>query len=114
VVITEPTLSGIHDLKRVLLLTAHFGVRTAVVVNKFDLNGEVFLQMEEFLKSANIPLLGRIHFDTTVNLAIAEGRTVIEYSAGRAAREMTLAAEETIALANHRLDVGASMEFRGN
>jgi len=70
--------------------------------------------MEWFLESAGIPLLGKILFDTTVNRAIGEGRTVIEYSESEVAREMTLAAEETIALANQGLDVKASTESRGD
>jgi MinD superfamily P-loop ATPase len=114
VAVTEPTLSGVHDLERVLELTSHFGVKTGVIINKFDLNGEIVLKMEQFLESAGIPLLGKIRFDTTVNRAIGEGRTVIEYSESEVAREMTLAAEETIALANQGLDVKASTESRGD
>ena len=114
VAVTEPTLSGIHDLERVLELTSHFGVKTGVIINKFDLNSEIVLKMERFLETAGVPLLGKIHFDTTVNRAIAEGRTVIEYSDSKVAREMSLAARETIALAEQRLDIGATTETKGS
>jgi MinD superfamily P-loop ATPase len=114
VAVTEPTLSGIHDLKRVLELTGHFGVRTGVIINKFDLNGEIVGQMERFLESEGLPLLGKIHFDTTVNRAIGEGRTVTEYSDSAAAREFSLAARGVIGLAEQQLEVGATTETRGS
>jgi MinD superfamily P-loop ATPase len=114
VAVTEPTLSGIHDLERVLELTGHFGVKTGVIVNKFDLNGEIVSRMEQFLGSAGVPLLGKIHFDTTVNRAIAEGRTVTEYSDSEVAREFSLAAGATIALAEQRLEIGATTESKGS
>ena len=114
VAVTEPTLSGIHDLERVLELTGHFGVKTGVIINKFDLNSEVVGRMEQLLESAGVPLLGKIHFDTTVNEAIAEGRTVIEHSDGKAAREIRLAARETISLAEQCLGVKATTESKGS
>lgn len=114
VAVTEPTLSGIHDLERVLELARHFGVKTGVIINKFDINVEIVQQMEEFLESAGVPLLGKIHFDTTVNRAIAEGRTVIEYSDSKVAREISLAARETIALAERRLEIGVTTETKGS
>jgi len=114
VAVTEPTLSGIHDLERVLELTGHFGVKTGVIINKFDLNSEIVLKMERFLESAGVPLLGKIHFDTTVNRAIAEGRTVIEYSDSEVAQEISLVARETIALAEQRLETGATAETKGS
>jgi MinD superfamily P-loop ATPase len=114
VVVTEPTLSGIHDLERVLDLTSHFSVNTAVIINKFDLNGEIVLKMDEFLDRADVPVLGRIHFDPTVNRAIAEARTVLEYSNGKVSHEIRHACEETIAMADRRLGTGVSTEYRGS
>jgi len=98
VVVTEPTLSGLHDLERVLGLTRHFGVRTGVVVNKYDLNGEVCLQILEFLRINRVPLLGRIPFDTMVNRAVAAGKTVVEYSDSKVAREIRFASEQMMDL----------------
>jgi MinD superfamily P-loop ATPase len=114
VAVTEPTLSGIHDLERVLELTGHFGVKTGVIINKFDLNGEIVRQMDQLLESAGVPLLGKVHFDMAVNRAIAEGMTLIEYPESKAAREMRLAAEETMALAEQQIAIAATTENRGS
>jgi MinD superfamily P-loop ATPase len=96
VAVTEPTLSGMHDLERVLGLTEHFNTRVGVVVNKYDLNEEIYLEIRELLKLRRIPLLGRIRFDTAVNRAIAAGKTVLEYTNGKVGREFKLVADETM------------------
>ncbi|MFH1314320.1 MAG: ATP-binding protein [Candidatus Eisenbacteria bacterium] len=88
VIVTEPTLSGLHDLKRILGLTKHFELRTAVVINKYDLNSEMCTQIQGFLEEQKIPLAGKIRFDGQVNKAIAAGKTIVEYSDSEAAREI--------------------------
>lgn len=82
VIVTEPTLSGIHDLERVLGLADHFGLRKGVVINKHDLNPDMTAGIEEYLGAHEIPLLGKIPFDRDVSLAIADAQTVIEHSSG--------------------------------
>ena len=87
VVITEPTISGLHDLQRVLSLTDHFGIRSLVCVNKYDLN-EVFTnQTETHCKSVSAEFLGRIPFDTVVTEAMVNGKAVVEYSEDGAVSE---------------------------
>lgn len=76
---TEPGVSAIHDLRRILQTVDHFGVRPAVCVNKSDINGSRTLEIEHFCSSENIPLLGRIPYDSTVTLAMARGRSVTEF-----------------------------------
>ena len=88
VIVTEPTLSGLHDLKRILGLARHFELRTAVVINKHDLNSEMCSQIEGFLEEEGIPLAGRIRFDEEVGTAIAAGKTIVEYSDSEAAGEI--------------------------
>jgi MinD superfamily P-loop ATPase len=88
VIVSEPTLSGIHDLKRTLELTQHFGIKTAVVVNKYDLNTEMCLKIEEYLAEKAIPVLGKIPFSIEVNKSIAAGKTVVEYSDGEVSRQI--------------------------
>jgi MinD superfamily P-loop ATPase len=112
IVVTEPTLSGIHDLERILGLTRHFGIRTGVIVNKCDLNGEVCSQIVEFLRLNGIPLLGKIRFDTSVNRAIAAGEAVVEFSNGRVAREIRLAADRTMTLLKDGSEKGATSKSR--
>jgi MinD superfamily P-loop ATPase len=113
IVVTEPTLSGMHDLKRILKLTKHFGIRTGVVVNKHDLNGEVCLEILEFLRVSDVPLLGKIRFDTTVNRAIAAGTTVVEYSGAKVAREIRLTVEQITLLLKNETEARAATKQEG-
>ncbi len=87
VIVTEPTLSGYADFKRVLKLTEHFGLRPATIINKYDINPEISDQIESFCSQENIKVIGKVPFDDTVKQAINEGIPVSEYagsSAGQA------------------------------
>ena len=80
VVITEPTLSGLHDADRVIGVTRHFGVPVKLVVNKYDLNLEMTGKIEEYCQRNNIPLIGKVRFNKSVVEALVEGKTIMEYS----------------------------------
>jgi MinD superfamily P-loop ATPase len=80
-VVTEPTVSGEHDLERVLSLTRHFNIDTAVCVNKWDLNSEKTEQIEERAKRAGARVAGRIRYDRSVTLAQMQERAVVETNA---------------------------------
>lgn len=80
-VVTEPTLSGEHDLERVLALTRHFGIETAVCVNKWDLNEEMTEQIEGKARQSNARVVGRIRYDQGVTKAQVEAKTVVEADA---------------------------------
>ena len=82
VVVTEPTISGLHDLGRVVKLAEHFGIRSLVCVNKYDLNVEFTDQIEQYCKDVGSTFLGRIPFDTAVTEAMVDGKSIVEYSAG--------------------------------
>jgi MinD superfamily P-loop ATPase len=86
--VTEPTLSGIHDLERVLGVCRHFGVPAVVCINKYDLNEENTRQIESYCKSHRIKVVAKIPFDNAVTEAIVRGLPLVEYSDGRIAREM--------------------------
>jgi len=87
-VVTEPTLSGLHDMKRVVDLAAHFHIPALVCVNKFDLNPELTGQVEDFCRGRKLKLMGRIPYDTVVTKAMVQGKTVVEYSSGLVAKEI--------------------------
>jgi MinD superfamily P-loop ATPase len=87
-VVTEPTLSGIHDMKRVMDLAAHFQVPVFVCINKFDLNDQLTARVEDFCRERDAKVAGRIPYDPVVTKAMVQGRTVVEYSSGRVAREI--------------------------
>lgn len=87
-IVTEPSLSGIHDLERVLGLCRHFGVSALVCINKYDLSAENSHRIEEHCRLLAVDVVGRIPFDPDVNSAIVEGRPVVETSDGAASREI--------------------------
>ena len=87
-VVTEPTMSGRHDLARVCALTKHFDAKTAVCINKCDLNPEVASAIEAEAKADGIPVLGRVRYDSAVTSAQVEGRSVVEADGGAAAEDI--------------------------
>lgn len=62
VAVTEPTPSALFDLKRVLYLADHFGVKHGIIINKFDLAKNFYKKIEKFAKENNIPIIGRIPY----------------------------------------------------
>jgi MinD superfamily P-loop ATPase len=70
-IVTEPTLSGISDMERVLSLTKHFKVKSLVVVNKFDLNADMTKKIEEFCKEMDVEVIGKIPFYEDIPMRIA-------------------------------------------
>jgi len=81
-IVTEPTVSGIHDLGRILEVTKHFKVKAAVCINKFDINEKKTKEIEEFCRREGIPLIGRIPYNPDVTKAMLELKSVIEFPAG--------------------------------
>jgi MinD superfamily P-loop ATPase len=86
--VTEPTLSGIHDLERVLGVCRHFGVPAMVCINKCDLNEENTWQIESNCLSQGVEIAGKIPFDNVVTQSIVQGVPVVEYSDGRVTSEI--------------------------
>ncbi len=80
-VVTEPTVSGEHDLERVLSLTRHFGMPAAVCVNKWDLNPEMTDRIEGNARRAEAWIVGRVRYDRSVTLAQMQGQAVVETDA---------------------------------
>lgn len=79
-IVTEPTVSGKHDMERVCRLTAHFNVPAMVCINKFDLNLDVTRDIENFAEEMGLPCLGRIPFDPIFTKAMVQGQTIFEYN----------------------------------
>src|SRR3989339_665100 len=79
-IVTEPTLSGLHDAKRVIDVARHFNVSVSLVINKYDLNPEMTGQIENYCKEERIPVIGKIAFDKAVVEAMVAGKTIVEYS----------------------------------
>jgi len=91
-IVTEPTVSGKHDMERVAELAAFFKVPAMVCVNKFDLNADASRDIEQFVSGKGLSFLGRIPFDPVFTKAMVQGQTIFEYDshteAGEAVREL--------------------------
>jgi MinD superfamily P-loop ATPase len=87
-VITEPTLSGLHDLERVVRLTDHFGIPAKVVINRYDININMTRRIEQSVRRLGAELLGRVRYDPAVTQAQIEGLSVIEHSSDGAAADI--------------------------
>ncbi|MEM3706121.1 MAG: P-loop NTPase [Candidatus Bathyarchaeia archaeon] len=81
-VVAEPTLSGIHDLKRAIQLLRHFNVKPFVCVNMYDVNIDNADKISRFCQENGIEVVGRIPFNPIVTEAMVNGKTVLEYSSG--------------------------------
>lgn len=78
VVVTEPTISGLHDAKRVVELIHHFGIPIKFIINKYDLNLNMTKQIEEFCCANQIDIIGKIIFDQCVVQSIIDGITLMD------------------------------------
>jgi MinD superfamily P-loop ATPase len=86
--VTEPTLSGEHDLDRVLSLARHFAIPAAVCVNKWDINPEMTERIERRAADTGAAILGRIPYDRSVTDAQVNRTTVVEYDDALAAKHI--------------------------
>jgi len=80
VVITEPSLSGIHDMERVIQMADHFKIKTACCINKFDLNEKNSNHIEKWCQKKSIPFLGKISYDEQVTKSMLQGMPLVEYT----------------------------------
>ena len=84
--VTEPTLSGIHDLERVIGVCRHFGVPALVCINKYDINPENTSEIESYCLSQGVEVASRIPFDNVVTEALIRRLPVVEYGDGEVSR----------------------------
>lgn len=87
-VVTEPTLSGIHDLERVAQLTSNFGIKTLVCVNKSDINPEMTEKIIKDAKEKGLKVVGRVPYDESFTKAQIMKATLIEYTGGDIAEKI--------------------------
>ena len=88
VLVTEATVSGLHDLKRVYELVKTFNIKAVCIINKFDLNAKVTKDIELFLAEENISLVAKLPYDETFTKALSQAQTIIEYGASNLSREL--------------------------
>jgi MinD superfamily P-loop ATPase len=79
-VVTEPTVPAIHDMKRVLSLFQHFSIPVMVAINKADLNPRKSKDIESFCEKKDIPVVGQLPYDPIMYKAVVAGQPIIEYN----------------------------------
>jgi MinD superfamily P-loop ATPase len=86
--VTEPTVSGRHDLERVAQVVQRFGLPYGVCINKADLSLETSADIAAGAVGEAAEFVVTIDYDPSVTHAQVAGTDVIEYG-GRAAAEIT-------------------------
>ncbi len=78
VLVTEPSVSGLHDLKRIYVLIKKFRIKAACIINKYDMNIEKTIEIKSFLKEENIVHLADIPYDINFTKTMIESKTIVE------------------------------------
>ncbi len=86
--VTEPTLSGMHDLERVIGVCRHFGVPPLICINKYDLNEDNTGQIERYCLEKGIEVAARLPYDDIVTESLIRGVPVVEYSRNGVSRQI--------------------------
>ena len=81
-VVTEPTMSGAHDLERVLGVAEHFSIPAVVCINKCDINPDMALSIEQTCRDRGVEVVGKLPYDEVATKAMLEEKSVVEFSSG--------------------------------
>ncbi len=92
--VTEPSLSAFHDMRRLIELIDHFEIRSGICINKYDINPDLSRKIEQFANEHELDVMGRIPFDNDITRAQVEGMNLIEFSDGQAAGQIKMLWEE--------------------
>ncbi len=79
VLVTEPTLSGVHDLRRVMELLETFKIPFGVIINKYDINTEITENILSLIQQKKSTLLGKVAFNENFIHSLRQGKTIVEY-----------------------------------
>ena len=88
-IVTEPSLSGMHDLDRIIGVCNHFGVTAMVCINKYDINEENTAKIDKYCADNNIDVISKIPFDNAAIESLIEQKTLVEHSNGVLAQQVT-------------------------
>lgn len=87
-IVTEPTLSAIHDLERVLGVAQHFHIPAVVCINKSSINTENTSKIEQYCEKKNIRIVGKLPYDTMITQAMIHEQSVIEFPNGKLSNKL--------------------------
>ncbi len=82
VLVTEPSVSGIHDLKRVYELVKKFGIKAGCIINKADINTNKANEIHKFLEDEKIDFIASIPYEENFTKAMTMGKTIVEFDDG--------------------------------
>lgn len=82
-IVVEPSLSSLHDAKRLLQLSRHFSVPAYIIINKWDISPQLTKTMENEFQCMQVEVLGKLPYDAEFTKAMMEAKTVIEYHRNR-------------------------------
>jgi len=88
-IVTEPTMSGLHDAKRIFELTRHFKIPAKLCINKFDINLQITEETLEFCKNNKIEVVGKIPYSKDFINAQIKGQTIVEYTNNETTNHIT-------------------------
>ncbi len=80
VIVTEPSVSGLHDLKRAVEVTQKFNLNPWVLINKFDLNTEMAVVIENYCRESGLNIAGKLPFDPIVVDAMVNLKSIPEWA----------------------------------
>jgi len=86
IIVTEPGMSGIHDMKRAVRLAKHFDLSVVLVINKADMNLEQKAHIYTFCHEQKIDIIGEIPFDESVETALRKEKSILEFPDSKAAK----------------------------
>ena len=79
-IVTEPTPTGVHDLKRIVDLTRHFKIKAALVVNKSDINPDYVGDIKKYCEDEGLIYLGEIPYDSKITEAQKNMKTILDFA----------------------------------
>ena len=86
-IVTEPTVAGVHDLKRILNVASHFNIKAAVCINKFDLNPDNTKKIGEFCGERGLKVVSKLPYSNIATDAMLQEQSIIEYEQGCSANK---------------------------
>lgn len=90
ILVTEPSVSGLHDLRRVYALVKKFRIRAACIINKSDINATITQDILDFLEKEKIIHLGNLPYDESFTRAMIEGKTIVESEENKLGKEISI------------------------
>ena len=78
VIVTEPTISGLHDMQRTIEIVHKFNLPAFIIINKYDLNSSMSKHIEEWCNQNEITVVGQLPFDRQVTEAMVQLKSITE------------------------------------